>query len=163
MIRPALAAVLAAAALALAGCGEDDADDAAPDETTPTAPATSEPPDYDGDPDSAFCQRSREAAERPVLDPFEAGLEPQEVELRFRALAQRFDGFAELAPPELEDDLALLDQRFDELARLLDDAGYDFARVAESGADISVFDDPELGAVADRLSAYQAQVCTPGG
>jgi hypothetical protein len=162
VIRPALAAVLAAA-LALAGCGDDDADDAAPDETTPTAPATTEPLEFDGDPDSAFCRRSREAAERPVLDPFEAGLEPQEVELRFRALAQRFDGFAELAPPELEDDLALLDERFDELARVLAEADYDFERVAASGVDVSVFDDPELGAVADRLSAYQAQVCAHGG
>jgi hypothetical protein len=162
VIRPALAAVLAAT-LALAGCGDDDADDAAPDETTPTAPATTEPLEFDGDPDSAFCRRSREAAERPVLDPFEAGLEPQEVELRFRALTQRFDGFAELAPPELEDDLALLDERFDELARVLDEADYDFAQVAASGVDLSVFDDPELGAVADRLSAYQAQVCTLDG
>lgn len=162
MIRPALAAVLAAA-LALAGCGNDDGGDAAPDEPTATAPATTEPLAFDGDPDSAFCQRSREAADRPVLDPFEAGIEPREVELRFRALAQRFDGFAELAPPELADDLALLDERFDELARVLDDADYDFARVAESGVDISVFDDPELGAIADRLSAYQAQVCTLGG
>ncbi len=159
MIRRALVATTALA-LSLTACsGEGPGDDAASTSTTTQATATTAPPEFAGDPDSEFCQRSRDAAEQPVLDPFEAGLEPRDVELRFRALAQRFEGFAEIAPEPLEEDLTLLDAAFADLAVLLEEADYDFARLAEQGADISVFDDPALGAVADRLAAYQSQVC----
>lgn len=161
-----LASVVGAAICALVlatGCSDDDgpedatesAEDAAPEVT-----GTTVLPTFEGDPDSEFCQRSREAAEEPVLDPFEAGLEPREVELRFRALAQRFAGFADIAPEPLEDDLALLDQTFDDLASVLADADYDFEQLAAADVDVSVFDDPALAAVADRLAAYQDQVCT---
>ena len=149
------------AVLVTTACGSDDGgEDAAPTEGVPAeTTATTAPPEFEGDPDSAFCRRSRQAADEPVLDPFEAGLGPREVELRFRALAQRFEGFAEIAPEPLADDLALLDGTFQDLAVLLDEADYDFARVAEDGADISVFDDPALADVAARLEAYQDQVC----
>lgn len=154
---------VALCALALAtGCSDDGGVEDATDATEPDAPeitGSTPPPSFDGDPDSEFCQRSREAADQPVLDPFEAGLEPREVELRFRALAQRFEGFAEIAPEPLEEDLALLDQTFDDLAAVLEEADYDFAQLAEGEVDVSVFDDPALAVVADRLAAYQDQVC----
>lgn len=146
--------------LLLAGCGGGGAEDAAP-----TAPPSSEttgataPLAFEGDPDSEFCQRSRDAADQPVLDPFEAGLERREVELRFRALAERFEVFADIAPEPLADDLDLLDRTFQDLAALLEEADYDFARLADAGADVSVFDDPALAVVAERLEAYQDQVC----
>jgi hypothetical protein len=161
-VKLASALGVAVCALVLAtACGDDGAEDA----TEPTPDPSEEPtagtaaPTFDGGPDSEFCQRSRAAAEEPVLDPFEAGLEPREVELRFRALAQRFEGFAEIAPEPLADDLALLDATFDELAVVLADADYDFARLAADEVDVSVFDDPALAVVADRLTAYQDQVC----
>lgn len=157
--RPLLAATVLGLLLAAACGGDEGSEDAGPTEATREVSASTAPPEFDGDPDSEFCQRSRQAADQPVLDPFEAGLEPREVELRFRALAQRFAGFAEIAPDPLADDLTLLDQTFQDLAVLLDDADYDFARLAEAGADISVFDDPALADVADRLTAYQEQVC----
>ena len=162
MTRRSLGGLLLAAALLVGACGGDDgaSEDAAPTEVaTPTQTASTEPPVFEGDPDSPFCEQSRAAAERPVLDPFEAGLEPREVELRFRALAQRFGGFAEIAPEPLADDLALLDASFDELAVALEDADYDFEQLAAGGIDVSVFDDPALAVVADRLAAYQDQVC----
>ena len=146
--------------LLLAGCGGGGAEGAAP-----TAPPSSETTGstaqlaFEGDPDSEFCQRSRDAADQPVLDPFEAGLERREVELRFRALAERFEVFADIAPEPLADDLALLDRTFQDLAALLEEADYDFARLADAGADVSVFDDPALAVVAERLEAYQDQVC----
>lgn len=145
----------------VAACGDDDAEDATEPTPDPSEEPTAStaPPTFEGDPDSEFCQRSRAAAEEPVLDPFEAGLEPREVELRFRALAQRFAGFAEIAPEPLADDLALLDATFDDLAVVLADADYDFARLAADEVDVSVFDDPALAVVADRLTAYQDQVC----
>jgi hypothetical protein len=159
----AAAAVAAVAAVLFAGCGDDDgsADDAAPTATvSDDVPLdTGEPPVFRGDPDSEFCQRSRDSADRPVLDPFAPGLEPREVELRFRALAQRFGEFADVAPEPLTEDLDLLDERFGELAELLDAAGYDFERLAQQGADVSAFDDPAFEAVAQRLAAYQDQVC----
>jgi hypothetical protein len=158
--RPLLAATVLGLVLA-AACGSDEGSEDAAPTAAPTSGVTAStaPLEFDGDPDSEFCRRSREAADQPVLDPFEAGIEPREVELRFRALAQRFAGFAEIAPDPLADDLTLLDQTFRDLAVLLDDADYDFARLAEAGADISVFDDPALAEVADRLTAYQDQVC----
>lgn len=158
--RPLLAATILGVLLVAACGGDDDREGAAPTGSTATeVTASTAPPEFDGDPDSEFCERSRQAADEPVLDPFEAGLEPREVELRFRALAQRFDGFAEIAPEPLAADLTLLDDTFQDLAVLLDEAGYDFARLAEDGADISVFDDPALAVVAERLAAYQDQVC----
>ena len=99
---PALGVAVCALVLATA-CGDGDAEDATepPPDASEETIASTLPPTFEGDPDSEFCQRSRAAAEEPVLDPFEAGLEPREVELRFRALAQRFEGFAEIAPDRL--------------------------------------------------------------
>lgn len=162
-MRRSLAAAAGAALVLVAACGSDDGDDAAMPEDPAVAEDvpldTGEPPVFDGDPDSEFCRRSHESAERPVLDPFAPGLDAREVELRFRALAQRFGEFADVAPEPLADDLALLDERFGELSELLEGAEYDFARLAEQGADISAFDDPAFEAVAARLAAYQEQVC----
>jgi len=147
-----LRSLLAVACIGLlAACGDDD--------TADPTPTTTEVARFEGDPDSPFCRRSREAADQPVLDPFEPGLDPREVELRFRALAQRFTGFAELAPDVLADDLALLDERFDQLAGVLETADYDFEQLVGSGEDLAVFDAPELADVAERLAAYQDRVC----
>ena len=162
-LAPALGVAVCALVLATA-CGDGDAEDATPATPDPSEEPTASttPPTFEGDADSEFCQRSRAAAEEPVLDPFEAGLEPREVELRFRALAQRFEGFAEIAPDPLAEDLALLDATFDDLAVVLADADYDFARLAADEVDASVFDDPALAVVAERLTAYQDQVCADG-
>lgn len=157
-----LGGLLLAAALLVGACSDDDgpSEDATPTEdATPPQTGSTEPPVFEGDPDSPFCQQSRAAADQPVLDPFEAGLDPREVELRFRALAQRFGGFAEIAPEPLAEDLALLDDSFDQLAVALEEADYDFEQLAAGGIDVSVFDDPALAIVADRLAAYQDQVC----
>ena len=145
------ALTLAVGLVLVAACGGGDDDGAG---TTTTEVAR-----FEGDADSAVCRATRDAAERPVLDPFEPGLDPREVELRFRALAQRFGTFADLAPEPLADDLALLDERFDRLAAVLQDADYDFEALVGSGEDLSLFDAPELVDVADRLAAYQEQVC----
>jgi len=150
LLRPLLL-VVAGLGL-LVACGDDDAPGQA---ATTTGVAR-----FEGDPDSAFCRRTREAADQPVLDPFEPGLDPRAVELRFRALAQRFAGFAELAPDALAGDLALLDDRFDQLAVVLEQAGYDFEQLVGSGEDLALFDAPELADVVARLAAYQDQVCT---
>lgn len=158
MTRPAaLGLVLAGALLSgalLAGCGDDDAElaDAA-------GPTTTEVPDFEGDADSAFCRVSRESAGEPVLDPFAPELGPDEVRVRFESLAARFDRFTDVAPVPLEDDLVLLDRRFDRLGAVLADADWEFPNLVGSGEDLSVFDDPALADVAERLSAYQSQVC----
>jgi len=146
------AALLALVAVALAACGGGrGGSDAAGTSTTTTG--------FDGDPRSPFCQRSRDAAAEPVEDPFEAGLEPAAVELRFDALVARFDRLAAVAPEPLAEDLDLLEQRLGELRQALDGAGYDFEQLVQAGVDLSLFDDPALADVADRLSAYQSQVC----
>lgn len=153
--------LVAVAVLLLAACGGGDDggdEEAAASSTTDTTGV----PEFEGDPDSAFCEASRRAAEEPVLDPFAADLDPREVRLRFEALAERFRSFAELAPEGLAADLALLRERLDQLSTVLEDAGYDFQALAESGEDVTVFDDPALADVAARLAAYQDQVCAAG-
>ena len=157
-------AALAVAALLVGSCSGGDGADAAgsPDASTTTLASTSvaaDAPVFTGDPDSEFCQLSRAAADRPVLNPFEAGLDPREVELRFRALSSRFRAFHDVAPEPLADDLDQLVATFDDFARILQDAGYDFGRLAEQNVDVSTFDDPALQRVAERLAAYQDQVC----
>lgn len=148
--------VLALAALAVLGCSSDDdaADDEARARSTTT---TTELPVFRGDPDSAFCRLARQ--DRPVLDPFEPGLEPREVELRVRQLRNRFDEFAAAAPSELRTELRSLVEALEELDALLDEHGYDFAAVADSGADTSMFDRSEFGDVAVEIAAYRQQVC----
>ena len=140
--------------LVAAGCG-DEGEDAAATATT----ATTDEVVFEGDPDSPFCEASRAAADDPVLDPFEPGLAPAEIERRFDVLAQRFAGFADVAPPDLADDLRLLDRSFDELAALLASVEYDFEELARTEVDMSLFDDPVFTDVAARLAAYQDQVC----
>lgn len=159
MIRAA--AVLLAASVALACSGDDGA--AAPT-TTAVAPttevtATTAPPTFTGDPDSPFCTTVRAAADRPILDPFEAGLDADEVELRLRALTLRFGQFAEQAPDELRADLDDLSSALTELESTLAEFGHDLGAAAEAGVDLSVVDDPRFAEVAIRLTAYSTQVC----
>lgn len=158
-----VAGFLATALLGACSDGGAPADDAATTTTTRagSTEAVEQTYDFSDDPDSAFCQRSRDAADQPVLDPFAPGLEPREVELRFRALTSRFRAFGEVAPEPLVEDLDLLVATFDRFAELLEAADYDFARLAETDVDPSVFDDPDLERVAARLAAYQEQVCQP--
>lgn len=156
------AGFLLAVLVALAACSGDDGG-SLPPTSTATSSATDETtttvPEFTGDAGSPFCALVTAADDRPVLDPFEAGLEPQEVELRFRAMQIRFAEFAEVAPSELADDLADLVTALDDLDTALDAAGYDFASLAESGADLSAFDAPQFFETATRIDAYRTQVC----
>lgn len=149
--------------LALASCSSFE--DAAPaptvTSTSSTVPTeTTAPPTYTGDPDSDFCELIRQAADRPVLDPFQPGLEPTEVQLRFRALRNRFREFAEVAPAELADDLDRTVDALADLEQVLADGGWDFDRLAEGDVDLSMFDAPVFADVSARLSAYRDQVCS---
>lgn len=163
MIR---AAAVLLAATVLSGCTGDDGD-AAPTSTT-VASTTIEsttstaPPRFTGDPDSPFCITVRAADDRPLLDPFEAGLEADEVELRLRALALRFAQLAEQAPDELRADLDDLSSALTELESTLAEFSHDLGAAAEAGVDLSVVDDPRFGDVAARLTAYATQVCEAG-
>lgn len=166
MTRRLVAAVVGGVLLLAAACSGDDTDGAAGDDATDAVEEvsadTDEPRRFEGDPDSPFCQASRASAERPLLDPFEAGLDADEVELRFRALDQRFGELADVAPDVLADDLELLDETFGELGEVLAAVDYDFERLAAEGeVDLAVFDDPTFDVVAQRLATYQTQVCAP--
>lgn len=145
------------------GCsGDGEADGAATTTTTVRETSTTAAElTFAGDPDSPFCNLIRSADASPVLDPFAADLEPREVELRLRLLRLRFADFADAAPPELDDDLAAVVTSLDQLAELLDANGYDFAAVVESGADVSMIDDPAFATIGTRLLAYREQVCDP--
>lgn len=149
--------------LVAAACNGDG--DAAPQPTVTStsstvATATTPVPEFTGDPDSAFCRLVDEAADRPVLDPFQPGLAPRDVQVRFLALRNRFAEFREVAPTALIVDLDQVLDALDELETVLADADWDFAEVPE-GTDRSVFDDPAFADVSLRLAAYREQVCSP--
>lgn len=153
-------ALVLSATMAVAACSDDDGADSATSSTTASTATTAVTvPTFAGDADSAFCVEVRAADDEPVLDPFATGLEPREVELRLRALRLRFGDFAEVAPPELEADLNSVVTSLDELDAVLDASGYDFAALAESGADIALADDPAFATIGTRLLAYREQVC----
>lgn len=149
--------LLAVAALVIAACSDGDP---AADEAQARSTTTTTLPEFSGDPDSPFCRLARE--DRPVLDPFEPGLEPREVELRVRQLRNRFDEFAAVAPTELGPELRSLVDALEELDALLEEHGYDFGAVADAGADTSMFDRSEFGGVAVEIAAYRQQVCLAG-
>ena len=158
-VGPPLRLLGAVACLLLAACSDDAG---APEPSSSSTTTSSSPTTvvFAGNADSAFCRLLGEAADRPVLDPFEAGLDAGEVELRFRALQLRFGEFADVAPPELEADLDVLVAALDDLGDELDAVDYDFAALAESGADVGGVDDPEFADASDRIAAYGEQVCS---
>lgn len=149
--------------LLLAACSGGD-DDASPGHSSTTTGASGSSSTttviFTGEADSEFCVLLAESEEQPVLDPFEAGLGPREVELRFRALELRFAELAEVAPPDLEADIDGLVTALEDLGSELEGAGYDFAALAESGADVSAFDDESFAESAARVDAYRQQVCS---
>lgn len=157
---------LIALIVALGACSGDD-DVADPSSSTDTtAVATSAEttvsttvPTFTGDPDSPFCDLIDEGETRPVLSPFEPGIEPGEVELRMRNLRNRFDEFADAAPPDLEADLDALVVALADTDAALATHDYDFAAMAEAGVTVSTFDDPVFEIVAFRLAEYRTQVC----
>ena len=131
--------VLAAAAVMVLAACNGDGSSASPSTTTSTTAressgsSTTSPPEFSGDPGSPFCLLVAESGTRPVLDPFASGLDPAEVELRFRALKLSFEAFAAVAPVELEADLAALLAAVVELEAVLEEADYDFAALGRVG------------------------------
>ena len=153
---------LAAILLVLAACsGDDQTSSPSTMSSSTTEGTTTTVPEFTGDPDSPFCTLVAAAEDNAVLDPFEPGLEPREVELRFRAMQLRFAEFAEAAPPELAGELADIVAALEDLDSVLAVADYDFTALAESGSDLSVFDDPRFAETAARIDAYRDQVCEP--
>lgn len=161
------AAVTVAIVLLVAACSGGDTDDSsAPTSDTPaetTSPSTTAAsttvPTFTGDAASEFCRLVAEGDQRPVLSPFEADIDAAEVELRMRNLRNRFDAYAEAAPPELEADLDALVVALADTDEALATFDYDFDAMAEQGYTISTLDDPVFEIVGFRLAQYRSQVC----
>lgn len=160
MTRRRVVAVASLAFVVLAGCsGSSESADRDEAVVTSSSTSTAPAPTFTGDADSPFCRLLETADERPVRDPFEAGLDPREVEIRMRALQLRFGEFADVAPSELSGEIEQLVASLDELDETLADAGYDFGTLAEQDADVSAFDAPAFADTATRIGAYRDQVC----
>lgn len=163
MIRAAAVVVVGLAVLA---CSGDDVAPATSELTTSIVaddpPNTTAPPSYTGDRDSPFCVEVLEGADRPVLDPFAAGLDAREIELRMRSLVVRFDQLADLAPVELADDLDRVSIALESLDSALADHGYDLGAAGDAGTDLSTLNDPAFVDVGARVAAYADQVCRAG-
>ena len=154
---------LAATVVALAGCSTGDDEGAA----TTTAPSgsgssspTTEPPDYEGDPDSAFCALLRDVDTSTIL----AGDadDPASVEEALGRLVGVMAEASEAAPPEIVDDVALVAGGVVALDEALAEAGYDFDALAasEGGAEVmAAANDPAFTDAGIRLAAYRTQVC----
>lgn len=156
-------ALLVALVIGITACSSGD-DDATPGTSTSTTSAAADDaavsiPDFTGDADSAFCRRLRDGEERPVADPFQSDIDADEVALRLRSLLVRFEELDEAAPPELRSDTALLVSGLRDLDAALDEHDHDLGAAAEAGVDVSFTDDPAFSAAAERIGAYEAQVC----
>lgn len=162
-----VAAVATVAALVLGACSSGD-EASAPESTTTASTTTASTttavsttvPTFTGDADSEFCALVAEGDERPVLSPFEADIDAQEVELRMRNLRNRFGQYAQVAPPELEADLESLVVALDDTDEALATFDYDFDAMAEAGYTIGTLDDPVFEIVGFRLAQYRSQVCS---
>lgn len=163
-------AVAVAASLlvgALGACTGDDADDASSPSTNaattlPAPRSTTTPvsvPTFTGDTDSEYCVLVREAPERPLLSPFELGIDAFEVELRVRNLRNRFDELVAVAPEELSEDLARLTVALQTVDETLDGVDYEIDRLADAAQSIPGLDDPAFDQVNVNLAAYNDQVC----
>ena len=163
-MRIGFSAIPVVAALLLLGCSTDgesvaDAVGQTTTESAPTETSTTAVPDYTGDSGSTFCGLLRQAGERPVLDPFEAGLEPREIELRLRTLLVRFDELLRDAPAEITSDIELVATGLLALDDALSGHAYDLGAAAEAGENLAFLDAPEFADVATRIAAYETQVC----
>jgi hypothetical protein len=165
--RRAGALVLLVIALAACRGGDEDAEPGTTPSTAPSSEVTVEDPsasttsvpDYAGDPDSPFCVALAGADDRPLLDPFEAGIDATEVELRLRALRVRFDELVGLAPAVIVADVRSVADGIARLDETLAVHDHDLGAAADSGADLTFLDAPEFAAVGARLAGYQSQVC----
>lgn len=145
--------VVAVATVSVAACSGDG------DDSPAASSSASEPRAevFEGDADSEFCVRSRQAASEELTDPFSPGLDAAETERRLELVRERFSAVARFAPVELEADLDALVAALESMASTLEAVDYDLSRLTE--ADRASFDGSGFGAAAARIDAYQSQVC----
>lgn len=149
------------AALA-AGCSTGDDEGSATSTTTARTgtSSTKAPPDYEGDPDSAFCTLLRDVDTSSIL----AGDadDPASVEAALGRLVRVLAEARETAPPDIVEDVALVAGGVAALDEALARAGYDFEALAASddGTEVvAAANDPVFADAGTRLAAYRAQVC----
>jgi hypothetical protein len=157
-----VASALLVAVAVLGGCSTGDDEGSA---TTTTATrsgtsATTEPPDYEGDPDSPFCTLLRDVDTTSIL----AGDadDPASVEAALARLVEVLADASETAPPDIVEDVALVAGGVAALDEALAAVGYDFEALAASDAGAEVMaaaNDPVFADAGTRLAAYRTQVC----
>lgn len=167
-------AMVAAVALFAAACGGDsDGDDTAPetsavvaddgDDTTATTAAeaaegTSAPKDdiqVSGDPNSEWCGLA--ASLQAQFDGVEADPFAFFSEEGMAMLNDALDQAVQVAPPEIRSDVALSRDSFAEIEALLQANDYDLLSIPQ--ADFEAIDQSSQVAAADRIEAYNEQVC----
>lgn len=144
------------------GCstGDDEGSGTTTTASTAGGPSTTSPPDYEGDPDSAFCTLLRDVDTSSIL----AGDadDPASVEMALGRLIDVLADASETAPPDIVDDVALVAGGVAALDGALAAAGYDFEALAasEAGAEVmQAANDPVFTDAGVRLAAYRTQVC----
>jgi hypothetical protein len=148
------AAVVTAALLGLAACGDDDEPDARPDADDGTE-AEAEPAGSSGDSDSgdgsdtdAYCAATLALETAPPPDVDFATATPEQLTAAMKAYASDVmrplaDEVIATAPAELDDEIQVLDAALDEMAATGEDA----------------FETPEVSAAADAAHAYDLATC----
>ena len=172
--------MVAVMALFAAACGGDsDGDDAAPEtsavstddsgdgtdgedgdaaETTEAPAGTSAPKDADfggADPNSDWCQLAADVQQQ--LDAVEADPFAFFSEDGITTVTGALDQAVQVAPPEIRSDVATSRDAFAEIAAVLEE--YDYDLLAIPPAELEAIDPAASEAAADRIEAYNEQVC----
>jgi hypothetical protein len=163
--RAAVLLVLTVSLLAACSTGDDEGSSATtrrPASSTTMEPATTTtaPPQYTGDPTSAFCTFLRDTDPTGILDG-DPG-DPASVQAAFGRLVAVLTDATEVAPEEIAADVALVAGGIEALDAALAAVGYDVDALAASSEAAQVtaaVNDPIFTDAGARLSAYRTQVC----
>ena len=166
-------AIIMTLALVAGACGGDDSGgdattaattttttaagegDVAADTTTTTA---AEP--VSGDSGSVWCDRIRQAAsEASPVDVNFLTATPAEIQAQFETTVGLFEEMAEIAPSEIDDDVDTVLAAYRRFVELGNEASWDLFALANNTEFAAAFEDPSIGAAADRMDAYNRDVC----
>jgi len=170
-----LTMVFALALLATA-CGGDDGESSATTTTTTSAAAGGDGGEGDassndtttttgaapvsGDSGSSWCDQVRRASEEdsPVDLNFLTA-SPAEIRASFEVLLGFFEDAAEIAPDEIDGDVDMVLAAYRLFVDKGNSANWDLFALAEDQEFISSFEDPALEEAANRIDAYNRDVC----
>jgi hypothetical protein len=142
-------------AIGIAGCGSSS-----PKSTTAAtsasggATATTKAPSFSGSGSSNYCNLARQVESSSKVNP------TGDLKTTFANFDSVASKFLSVVPSAIKADAQTLVTEFKKFEQIMKNANYDFTKVAP--ADLQSLQDPNFKAAADRITAYDAQVCGVG-